>query len=252
MMRSLAMVQAERFRQETKGYDSFHDDKHNDGSMLTFAFLILGDLAPDIRSGWPAEWAEKVRSKYDRGSVDNYRRRLVVAAAMICAEIDRFDRELGIVERHDTAAQSYMLDVAMFHHKFGIDQPTVATQMHPDLADFRIGAMREEVDEYEEAYRRGDLEGQLDALGDMIYFAVGTALCSGFDLDEAWRRIQMKNMQKERALPDGSNSKRFSRFDVVKPEGWTPPRHDDLVSPDHVAPIQQIMASLEPLPEPTP
>jgi len=143
------------------------------------------------------------------------------------------------------------LDVAEFHHKFGIEQPILPRQMEHDMAVFRLTALLEEVREYGEALGFTvktdfwldprcipDLEKQLDALVDLWYFGVGNALISGFDFDEAWRRVHDKNMSKERALPDGSNSLRFSKYDVVKPEGWTPPDHSDLIDGSHIAPVQ--------------
>ncbi len=144
-----------------------------------------------------------------------------------------------------------MNDVAAFHHKFGIDQPPQANQMPEDLARFRLMFLFEELREYAVALGYDcvfsvesapslapDLEKQLDSLTDLVYVAVGTGLISGFDMGEAWDRVQEANMQKRRALPDGSDSARFSESDVVKPEGWTPPDLSDLVAAEHVAPVQ--------------
>lgn len=146
-----------------------------------------------------------------------------------------------------------MLDVALFNAKFGIEQPPFARRLSTDLALFRLKFLVEEVQELAQAmgfhldYKISDqvypntvnLEQQLDALVDLNYVSVGTALIAGFDFDEAWRRVHHANMQKERALPDGSNSSRFSQYDVVKPAGWTPPDLSDLVTGSHVAPVQQ-------------
>lgn len=127
----------------------------------------------------------------------------------------------------------YVKDVYLFHDKFGIDQPDTARQIPEDLGDFRLKFLIEELEEYQEHLKSGDLEGQLDSLVDLVYVAIGTALISGLDFDAAWDRVQQANMSKERALPDGSNSKRFSQYDVVKPEGWSPPYLSDLVGPNY-------------------
>lgn len=146
-------------------------------------------------------------------------------------------------------------DVRDFHVKFGLPlQRSVVGMLPDDQADFRERFMQEELDEYGEAreelaglifeINQGDffaedkereeytagLEKQLDALVDLVYVAIGTALFHGFDFKTAWRRVQQANMAKVRAASDGSDSKRNSSFDVVKPEGWLPPSHTDLVA----------------------
>jgi predicted HAD superfamily Cof-like phosphohydrolase len=72
------------------------------------------------------------------------------------------------------------------------------------------------------------LEESLDGLVDLVYVAIGTAYMHGFDFQSAWDRVHEANMKKIRA-PSAEASKRKSSFDVVKPEGWEPPTHTDLV-----------------------
>lgn len=122
-------------------------------------------------------------------------------------------------------------DIAQFHRKFFL--PPVApvpSQLPVDMAEFRAKFMQEEVDEYKKAVAEGDLEGQLDALVDLVYVAMGTAYLQGLPFNCAWDRVQAANMAKIRAVRE-SDSKRGSLYDVVKPEGWTPPRHLDLIDP---------------------
>ena len=45
----------------------------------------------------------------------------------------------------------------------------------------------------------------------------------GIPFGAVWREVHESNMRKVRAKPDGSDSKRRHGYDVVKPEGWTPP-----------------------------
>lgn len=141
----------------------------------------------------------------------------------------------------------YLQDVYDFHEKFGIEQPDSPRHLPEELAHFRLKFLLEELNEYESALIAGDLETQHDALIDLVYVALGTALISGFDFEEGWDRVQRANMAKERALPDGSNSTRFSKFDVVKPEGWTPPSHTDICSAEHARsfPVRQPSISIE-------
>jgi predicted HAD superfamily Cof-like phosphohydrolase len=153
---------------------------------------------------------------------------------------------------------SFFTDIADFHQKFDLTYDGNARQLPNDLIEFRIGFMQEELDEYvthasetavELTGPEGDdhsqengggftpdkdavvagLEGQLDALVDLVYVALGTAYLQGFKFEEAWARVHAANMRKKRAEPDGSDSKRGSPNDVVKPEGWVAPSHTDLV-----------------------
>lgn len=135
-----------------------------------------------------------------------------------------------------------MGDMKEFHEKFGLEYDGPPRALPVRLADFRENFMNEELMEYGEhmasveiAIEEKDhadvthhLEHMLDALVDLVYVAVGTAYLHGFDFDEAWRRVHEANMKKERARRAG-DSKRGSTFDVIKPPGWEPPSHKDLV-----------------------
>ena len=149
----------------------------------------------------------------------------------------------------------FMADIEDFHQRFGLSYDgkprSLATEKMDDegetLFDFRLKFMREELDEYEreqvelnEAVGRGDeggvathLEDQLDALVDLLYVAFGTLYLQfgRAATHEAWRRVHHANMLKVRAQ-SGDESSRGSKFDVVKPKGWVPPDHRDLVE-DH-------------------
>lgn len=122
------------------------------------------------------------------------------------------------------------LDILEFHKKFGLPygedgHPTMLTQ---EMFEFRKGFMQEELDEYNEAVEAKDPAKAFDALIDLVYVAVGTAYLHGFPFAEGWYRVQQANMAKVRAERK-EQSLRGTTFDVVKPEGWKPPCHDDLV-----------------------
>jgi predicted HAD superfamily Cof-like phosphohydrolase len=137
-----------------------------------------------------------------------------------------------------------MGDIEEFHHKFKLAYTGLPRVLPKELGPFRAGFMQEELDEYNTARVAAEAElakplpnmevvaellaGMQDALVDLVYVATGTADLQGMDFDEGWRRVHGKNMLKERAK-NKSQSKRNSTFDVVKPEGWTPPSHRDLV-----------------------
>jgi len=116
-----------------------------------------------------------------------------------------------------------------FHVKFGIPHNEQPGFLGLEMQQFRIIALAEEFEEYVDAVREKDLEGALDALVDLVYFALGTAYIHGFDrFDEAFDRVHEANMKKVRAERP-SDSKRGTGFDVIKPEGWTAPRLTDLI-----------------------
>lgn len=127
-------------------------------------------------------------------------------------------------------------DVGLFHSKFGlpfVDTPQNIAgprEVDEELMRFRIKFMREELQEFEDAYATGDEAGMFDALLDLVYVAMGTAHLRGYPWKSGWDEVQRANMTKERAAPDGSNSKRGSSWDVVKPDGWTPPRIDEVLA----------------------
>lgn len=121
-------------------------------------------------------------------------------------------------------------DLQEFHQKFGFAHHYAEGPhlLDPELTEFRVKFMQEELDEYREAVQEGDLAKAMDALLDLIYVAGGTGYLHGFPMAEGWRRVQEANMSKVRAQ-SADESKRGTAHDVVKPEGWQAPNHDDLV-----------------------
>lgn len=153
---------------------------------------------------------------------------------------------------------SYYDDVGDFHRKFDLtnypsDPPGLASL---EVLRFRSRFLIEELAEFFDACGMigpagtarsmgksigtlGDdvifpgaqsLEKAADALADLVYVALGTAHFMGLPFDAIWAEVQRANMQKERATGgDDPRSKRGSRLDVVKPEGWAPPNHADAI-----------------------
>jgi len=121
-------------------------------------------------------------------------------------------------------------DITEFHEKFRLAYDGPPRTLGDDLLSFRVKFMQEELDEYAEAAAEGDLEKQLDAIIDLIYVALGTLLLQGLlpAFAPGWIRVQQANMAKVRT-ERVEDSKRGSTFDVVKPEGWKPPTHADLI-----------------------
>ena len=81
----LGEILAERQRQIAKGYDAAHDDDHSTFEISTVAAAVaLG--ASDHLSGDVPDWADYIIEKHGT------RQRLVIAAALLVAEIERLDR----------------------------------------------------------------------------------------------------------------------------------------------------------------
>ena len=113
-------------------------------------------------------------------------------------------------------------DVLAFHDKFQIPGPRVPTLLSKDELKFRITALDEELNEFALAHQLGDMVGCADALADLIWFAMGTAVMMGVPLPAVWACVKKANMTKELAN-EPSRSKRGYALDVIKPEDWIGP-----------------------------
>jgi hypothetical protein len=165
--------------------------------------------------------------------------------------------------------------VGLFHQKFGVrhasifrpeDSGPAPRLLSPEEAKFRIKFLREELEEFEEGVREGDLAKCADALVDLVYVALGTAHMQMLPWDELFAEVQRANMTKERCgidhlyrsclqggpdhvgkhcgvlveWPEGTktecaqaevkHSRRGSALDVIKPEGWTPPQIEEVLA----------------------
>jgi predicted HAD superfamily Cof-like phosphohydrolase len=106
-----------------------------------------------------------------------------------------------------------------------LDSPDIGSE---ELIELRIKLLREEVEEYAEAARTGDLVEVLDALADIGYILAGTILNHGMQniYDDAFDEVHRSNMAK---LVDGKVLRREDGK-VMKPQDWTPPQLAQFVS----------------------
>jgi predicted HAD superfamily Cof-like phosphohydrolase len=129
-----------------------------------------------------------------------------------------------------TIEGDWVQDIRDMHEKFGVreivdtfDMPKLHTYLK-----FRIDMLQEELDEAKKAFAEGDCDGIVDALIDGAVFAIGTLDVFHVDAYEAWARVHEKNMEKSPGVkPNRPNP--FGLPDLIKPEGWTAPTHEDLV-----------------------
>jgi len=125
-------------------------------------------------------------------------------------------------------------DVGYFHSKFDLDntldQAPGPRPFDLELMKFRLKFLKEELQEFEEGLEAMDIVEMADALVDLEYVVHGTAHLLGLPYEELWDDVQRANMTKQRAAADGSDSKRGSSFDVVKPPGWVGPNTAEILA----------------------
>ena len=109
-----------------------------------------------------------------------------------------------------------------FNEAFEIPYLTEPGLSSDELIELRIKLLSEEVEEYAEAARTGDLVEVLDALADIGYILAGTIINHGMQevYDDAFNEVHRSNMAK---LVDGKVIRREDGK-VMKPEGWQPPQ----------------------------
>jgi predicted HAD superfamily Cof-like phosphohydrolase len=125
-----------------------------------------------------------------------------------------------------------MRDIMDFHVKFGLPPNEQPSFLNPELAEFRLKFLKEELKEYEDACEEGDLAKAFDGLLDLVYVALGTMYLHNFPFDAGWNEVQRANMSKVRAERP-SDSKRGTTFDVVKPPGFIPPDIERVLADAH-------------------
>jgi predicted HAD superfamily Cof-like phosphohydrolase len=121
--------------------------------------------------------------------------------------------------------QTGFQDVQDFHDKFQVPLAPKPALLGDEAYNFRLGFMREELNEFVQAHYDNDLPIAFDSLIDLVYVAYGTAQmmgCTPAMWQEMWDAVQRANMSKVRAS-SAAESKRGTSLDVVKPAGWTSP-----------------------------
>lgn len=92
-----------------------------------------------------------------------------------------------------------------------------------ELKDWYLAAMNEEISEFIQAWQEDDIVGQIDALLDKIYFAIGRLQQMGLTAEQTvscFKAVHEANMTKKR----GAQAKRGGiEADAVKPENWLSP-----------------------------
>lgn len=122
-------------------------------------------------------------------------------------------------------------DVVEFNQKIiGTKAPESWTNLNNERYGFACKVLLEEICEFMVARTNNDVPGALDAMVDLIYYAMGRCYEMGIspeDFKRAWDKVHEANMQKKLG-----NKGRGSDLDAVKPEGWKAPEHKQLTIDD--------------------
>lgn len=121
-------------------------------------------------------------------------------------------------------------DMYMMHNKFGVHEWFEKNKHDKDLMDkyleFRLSMCKEELDETMAAYASKNPEEVVDGLIDLVVFALGTLDVFGVDTKTAWDKVYEANMSKSPGVKAGRPNP-FGLPDLIKPEGWVAPSHED-------------------------
>jgi len=116
-------------------------------------------------------------------------------------------------------------DVKEFHRVFKHPYSDTPKIMQLERAKARYSWMQEEIDEFIEATKNNDIYEQVDAMIDLIYFALGTLVEIGIPPNEIFNIVQNANMSK---LWEDGKPRFREDGKVIKPSHWQDP-HDKIV-----------------------
>jgi len=121
-------------------------------------------------------------------------------------------------------------DIADMHNKYGVHDWFEANKDNKELMDkylnFRMLMLMEELHETMKAVQADNAEEIVDGLIDLCVFAIGTLDVFGVDANVAWDEVYRANMDKKAGVKPGRPNP-FGLPDLLKPGGWTPPKHTD-------------------------
>ena len=113
-----------------------------------------------------------------------------------------------------------------FHVAYGLPNNIMVRRPTQSQSKLRQDLLVEEMIEYLQAEREHKIVDIADALADIVYIAIGTAVAYGIPFDEVFKEVHRSNMSKldESGLPiyrgDGK---------VLKGENFTPPNLEDIL-----------------------
>ena len=110
--------------------------------------------------------------------------------------------------------------VKEFHQAFHLPVATSPTHLEKIRVELRAKWIQEEVVEF---LRATSIVDQVDAVTDLIYFAIGVFVEMGVDGSKIFELVHQANMSKI-----GRHNKALYNFEgkVIKPDGWISPEEN--------------------------
>jgi predicted HAD superfamily Cof-like phosphohydrolase len=142
-----------------------------------------------------------------------------LATGLVSFRADILSRLDRLVEKHPDVFQ----DLINFQEKYQEAYNGPPREL-PDEYAWREDFLTEEMIEYSEARKAGDLEKQFDALIDLSYVAVGTAYLQGFNFTAGWKEVHRSNMTKDYVKKKGKS--------IVKGPTYSPPNLKPILWPN--------------------
>jgi predicted HAD superfamily Cof-like phosphohydrolase len=117
----------------------------------------------------------------------------------------------------------WVKDVLDFHNKFGCYSNAEPQGIPHEVEELRWRLITEELNELAGGmFDTSDLSEIADAITDLIYVLIGTAIAYGIDLRPVWDAVQAANMAKTGGGTRGDGK-------ILKPPGWTAPDIDKIL-----------------------
>ena len=122
-------------------------------------------------------------------------------------------------------SKDWVNDIYEMHKKYGVHKSVDAMndETLKKYFNFRVNFLQEELDELKSAESADDI---VDALIDLCVVAIGTLDAFEVNANLAWDRVHAANMAKEVGVK-ASRPNPLGLPDLIKPEGWVAPSHED-------------------------
>ena len=125
-------------------------------------------------------------------------------------------------------SNNWVQDMHNMHAHYGVHEAMEkldADKLHTYIK-FRLDFLKEELKETCDAYDEKDAEEIVDGLIDLCVVAIGTLDLYGVDAHKAWDAVLASNMNKQVGVKP-SRPNPLGLPDLIKPEGWTAPSHEN-------------------------
>ena len=122
-------------------------------------------------------------------------------------------------------SQNWVKDINEMHHHYGVRDVVNKFDANKlaEYLQFRVNFLQEELDDLKHSDNADDV---VDALIDLCVVAIGTLDAFDVNAYTAWDRVHKANMNKQVGVKE-SRPNPLGLPDLIKPEGWTAPSHED-------------------------